>query len=381
MADVPRETILENKYSTAIIGAGISGCIAASLLSEYDIKTIIFNISMDSPAYIKYSNKIGGKRYNILKKINKIEKTFFNNIEKTSFLKKHEKKDDTYSYIFDRRRFSLNYKYILETKKNLNTRQGLVQEIVINENGFTIILNDGEKYYSKYLIVSCGTFLNGNIYIGKNKIKAGRQGEISSINLAKNLKEIGIFFNSCKSYVAAYIDGKTINKKDEIIDNDYCLTRKGRVDKRVLNTYLLYDQYVINENKLNDIEYSFNSNINSNIKKILYVIYPDSLENEEYYISPFFSLSSEPQQEKLLNKIYCLEKAIITRPSYYIEYDYIDKNQLNSFYESKIIKNLYFIGEINGTKEYESVAYEGVAAASNIINKFFDKKLLNLKTL
>jgi len=357
MANVSRETIRKNKYDTVIIGAGISGCVAAALLSEYGIKTLIINISMDNPAYAKYSNEIGGKRYKLLKEINKIEKTLLKNIERSAFLKRYEKKDGSYSYIFDRRRFSLNYKYLLERKNNLITRQGLVHEVKVDNDSFTIVLNDGEKYYSDYLIVSCGTFLNGITRIGKNKIKAGRQGEISSINLAKNLSELGILFNRFISNIAASIDGKTINIKDEVIDIDYFILKNSCINKKVLNTYYFG----------NGCKY--------------FKIYPYSPDNEENYVFPFFSLSSEPEQEELIHKIYCLEKAIITRPAYSIEFDCIDANQIKTSCESKKIKNIYFPGEINGIIEYEKIAYQGVLSASDIINKYFHKKVINMKIL
>ncbi len=374
MANVSRETNT-NEYDAIIIGAGLSGCGSAALLDRYKLKTLIINISMDNPAFIKSINKITLNDNQGIKNINKYEKYFLNNIKKTSLLKNIS--SDKQNYIIDKKRFSLNYKIFLETQKNIDTRQGLVEKIDIADDLFKVYLNDGENYYAKYIIVSCGTFFNAYTIFGTNKISAGRNGEISAKSFPEDLKKKGISFKRLTTSIPAAIDGKNIRLNKECIDSEFRSPKTEKANLFVINTYVKKKDVksIINEKFIKN----YINNNNEALKKFNFVLYPESRETKEYIIDNFFSTQKETIQEKAINKIHCLEDTIMTRPSYLIEYDGIKKEQLNDYFETKKINNLYFPGEINGTGNYIEIVSQGILAASNIINKHYKNDLINFK--
>ena len=274
MANVPRET-LKNKYNVIIIGAGLSGSEAAAVISRFEIKTLVINISMDNPAYIKSTNVISDEENRLIKKINKSEKYFLNNINKTAILQKKENGEFKNVYIIDRKRFSLNYKYFLENQNKIDTRQGLVEEIKISkDNVYKIKLNDGEEYTADYVIVSCGTFFNGVTIFGDNRIKAGRHGEISSISLPENLKRIGIRFERKRTYVPVFIDGKNINIQKGNISNEFFCLKKSNCERYVIHTFLKED----NKKKLNIKKPEFLSNSEKADINRIFTLFPESNE-------------------------------------------------------------------------------------------------------
>lgn len=375
MANVSRETS-KNKYNVIIIGAGLSGSEAAAVISRFEIKTLVINISMDNPAYIKSTNVISDEENRLIKKINKSEKYFLKNINKTIVLQKKENDEFKNVYIIDRKRFSLNYKYFLENQNKIDTRQGLVEEIKISkDNVYKIKLNDGEEYTADYVIVSCGTFFNGVTIFGDNRIKAGRHGEISSISLPENLKRIGIRFERKRTYVPVFIDGKNINIQKGNISNEFFCLKKSNCERYVIHTFLKED----NKKKLNIKIPEFLSNSEKADINRKFTLFPESNETKEYNIDNFICMENEPFQEKLINRIKTLEKVILTKPAYLIEYDGIIKNELLSTFESKKLPNLYFPGEINGTKKYIEIAYQGVLSGADIINKFYKRLIIKIE--
>ncbi|HHT78774.1 MAG TPA: FAD-dependent oxidoreductase [Actinobacteria bacterium] len=379
MANVSRETN-KNEYDVIIVGAGLCGSESAALISKYNIKTLIINISMDNPGYIKYENVIKDIAGETIERINRVEGFFAKNIKRSAILHKRTENKGYDACIIDRKRFSLNYKYFLETRKNIDTRQGLVKKIKIKEKGnFEVLLNDGEEYVSEFLIISCGTFLNGLTFFGENKIKAGRHGEISSVSLAENLKEAGIAFERKSVYVPARIDGKNIEKYEKIINKEFASPANKKNRKFALSTFYKNELNDIYKNGADNIYKKYINTAKENKYPEIFMLYPESFETQEYTIENFISVKEEPLQEQIINQIYCLERVILTRPSYMIEYDGVKANQLTNNYESKIYSKLYFPGEINGTGGYAEIVYQGILSAAEIINKFYKKKLINMK--
>lgn len=377
MANVPRETS-KNKYDAVVIGAGLSGCESAAVLNKYDLKTLVINISMDNPAFIKSVNRINIKNDAVIRNINKYEKYFLRNIKKTALLKRISEKEE--NYIIDKKRFSLNYKLFLETCKNIDTRQGLVEKITITDDSykvFNIFLNDGEIYNTKYIIASCGTFFNAFTKFGKNRLQAGRNGEISSKSLPGYLEKLKISFSRMTTSIPASIDGKNININKDCTDPSFNAANTKAAGLQVFKTYARKGLIISSL-----IEY-FTKNYNYTAEKkdgfISFYLYPESRETKEFIIENFFSSKKETIQEKAINKIYCLEEAVMTKPSYLIEYDGVKKEQLSPFFESKKINNLYFPGEINGTGDYVEIALQGVFSAGDIVNKYYKKELINFK--
>jgi tRNA uridine 5-carboxymethylaminomethyl modification enzyme len=395
-------------YELIVVGSGIAGSEAGIISAKTGIKTLIINISMDTTAALKYSSKIGGIIKGKLLDENAANGGFIKKaIYKNRIAQKKEKegKNFQWSYIVDKRKFGLFYKYCLENQDNLDTRQGLVTDLVIlNENynkKYKIKLSDGSIYSSTSLIIAAGTFLNASTIWGKNKISAGRQGEINSKELYKSLVKIGYKFKKHKVFVGAGIDRKLIDLKkirkiksvqepdqelfsetgceikyeQEIIWQKY-FSFKTAIRKSEISFFIkdLRKKYKKEEfDKLTDITLN---NLKSEVsigEDLELELLPEGDRTTELYIDNFNFAFSETEQSIILNNLWGMEKAEIIRPGYCIEYECLKEGQLNLNMESKMHKNIFFAGEVNGPAGYEKVALQGLntgISANKNINKF-----------
>lgn len=384
-----------NTYKVIVIGAGIAGSEAAMACADMGIKTLIINISMDSTAILKYSSKFGGvKKSSIIKEIDLMGGFIKKAVENNTIVKiincENGKKFPVYRV--DKRNFSLFYKHSLEKRINLDTRQGLVCEIKKNENEkYTVILNDGSIFYSEKIIIAAGTFMNGKLIYGGNIIEAGRHGEIPSIRLAKNLNDMGYGFKKIKTYVSPIIDGKTIDisklkkiKAKKFTKNNLKSNIFNKSELKKIFNYNTYIEEDLLKNIIENIDdideydlykyaktiknYSFPENIKfSLIKNGLFEmdLYMEGSNTMEIYADIYLSGLSEKKQQEIINIFYGLEDALLTRPGYIIEYDILKMGQLENTFSSKIDRNIYFCGQINGTQGYEESAAQGFISGIN----------------
>ncbi|MCE5329397.1 FAD-dependent oxidoreductase [bacterium] len=385
-----------NKYKIIVIGAGISGSEAAIACANMGIKTLIINISMDNTALLKYSSKFGGNiRASLIREIGIMGGFIEKAIEYNKIAGKIEKEKNILSpaFIVDKKNFSLFYKYNLENKQNLETRQGLVCEIKENDykEKYKIILNDGSIFYTEKIIIAAGTFLNGKILYGKNIVEAGRHGEISSNSLSKNLKDIGYDFNRIRTYISPRIDKKTIDlkkikkiktkefknifknfnnenksKKENIFNYNTYITKDSlkTIIKNICGkeNYKISEENVIYQEKYL-IEYLKDNIFKNDIFEIN--LYKEGDNTIELYAEGFLSELPDNKQQMLINEFNGLENAVLTRAGYIIEYDALNTRQLTDTLRSKINENIYFTGEINGTWGYEESAAQGFIAGIN----------------
>ena len=418
-----------NKYKVIVIGAGIAGCEAALNCSRMGLKTLIINISMDNPAMLKYSPKFGGRyKGNILNEIK-----YFNNILSNAIyineiakLKENINGISIVSYIVEKRKFSLFYKYLLESHKNLDTRQGLVTDIKeVNINSaveYEVVLNDNSKFYTEAIIITVGTFLNAKILWGKNNINAGRHGEINSLSLSNTLKDMGYNLIKTRTYISPSVDIKTINlnkiekvKSELLENNNLSLDENDKEIKNILN----FKDYIKNERsnkyfcyksktRISNLKKIFNTSYSSNIgietlkmeidnfyddlsetienivikeklkedNELNISLYPEGNNTMSLYVEGFKSILSEEIQQLLLNQFYGLESCLMTKPGYCIEYFSIDKSQLKKNFESKINNNIFFAGEVIGRSCYEEIILQGLLAGINAALKIYGNREL-----
>jgi tRNA uridine 5-carboxymethylaminomethyl modification enzyme len=401
-----------NNYKIIVVGAGIAGCEAAIVCAKMGLKTLIINISMDNPAMLKYNSKLGGTYNDILLNEIKILNGF---IPKAILINKIAESNENNrnmakSYIIDKRNFSLFYKYYMETLNNLETRQGLVvniEECNLNEDiRYKVILNDNSVFFTKSIIITTGTFLDANIIWGKNRINAGRHGEINSISFDKNLKNIGYEFEKIKTYISPGIDRKTINLKklkkiksvmqgDSDIDNlkQFKNFKKNNIKEK----YFAFKTVASIENLKKTVKYiyknhksSFNdggNSLNNNTDKLIensgtfnknneieITLYTEGANTIVLYADGFKSILSEEKQQLLLNQFLGLENSSITKPGYCIEYDSLKRSQIKINLESKIHENIFFAGEVNGIFSYEEIVSEGLIAGINASLKIYKDK-------
>lgn len=404
-----KETINYYEYDVVVIGGGHAGCEAATASARNGARTLIITISLDSIALMPCNSAIGGPgRGQLIREIDVLGGEIGKNSDR-NFI--HSRMINTSKgpalrtirEIVDKRSYQLNMKKILETQDRLNLKQGLVIGIENKISKYKIFLSDKTVYESKKVIVACGTFMRSIIFWGKHEINAGRQGEISSNRIAYSLENMGYKFGRLRTETPPRVDKKSIDvskmkvqkydKKPHYFSFDKIDNNNLQVDNYI--TYINKEciEYILRNIKkcstyikdlksknprycpsIEDKVYNFKSK-----ERHIVFVQPEGLKTNEMYLHGLFTTFSEDIQENIIKKIDGLENAVMTRPGYGVEYDYLLPFQIKSNYESKIHKGLFFAGQINGTTGYEEAASQGIIAGINAALSVKGKKSLIIK--
>jgi tRNA uridine 5-carboxymethylaminomethyl modification enzyme len=301
----------------------------------------------------------------------------------------------------DKREYEIEMKRVLENTENLILKQGTVAEIIVEEKEVKgVLLESGPVFLSKAVIIAAGTFLRGRIIIGDKDYNAGRMGEYPSMKLTRNLKAIGFKIDRFQTATPPRIDKRTINfKKLKIQEGDIGPLSFSFWDEEIIHenipchlTYTNKNTHkVISENigyspiKSGMIDTHGPRHCPSIDRKVInfpnkarhpIFIEPEGRKTNETYLQGLTTSMPAGIQQKIVNTVEGLENAIIIKPGYAVEYDYILPDQLNFTMEIKIIQGLYFAGQVNGTSGYEEAAAQGFVAGVNASLKINRKEPL-----
>lgn len=404
------ENIKITKYDVIVVGAGHAGCEAALSCARLGFKTLILTINLDKVALMPCNPAIGGLgKTNLVLELDAMGGQMAKTADKTLIQLRvlNRSKGPAVQALraqIDKKEYEIEMKKVMENTDNLTLRQGTVNKIILEKGKISgVSLESGIIFSGKVVIITTGTFLRGRIIIGNKDYEAGRMGEYPAMNLTHNLKELGFVMDRFQTATPPRIDKRTIDylkmtiQPGENIPTSFSFWNQKKVYDNI-PSYLTYTNEKTHNIIRENIEKSpiksgmVNTHgprhcpsidrkvINFEHKKRhpIFVEPEGKLTNETYLQGLTTSMPADIQQ-LIVNSVAGLEDAKIIRPGYAVEYDFLLPNQLNHTLESKLLENLYFAGQINGTSGYEEAAAQGFVAGVNAALKLAGKPSLVLK--
>lgn len=384
------------KYDVLVIGGGHAGCEAAAAAANMGAKTCLITMDMNKIGQMSCNPAVGGiAKGQIVREIDALGGQMGIVTDKTAIqfrMLNIGKGPAVWSprAQCDRGKFIWEWRTILDHTNNLDIWQDQADELLV-ENGEAIGVRTiwGAEFFAKSIIVTAGTFLNGLMHVGRKMVEGGRCAEPAVHNFTESITRWGITSARMKTGTPVRIDKRSVHFEDmeeQPGDSDFhqfSYMGKHRVLKQ-LPCWTCYTNNKVHEILKSGLADSplYNGQIQStgprycpSIETKL-VTFPDKdqhplfLEPEgedtnEMYLNGFSSSMPMDIQLKALHEIPALRDAKIYRPGYAIEYDYFDPTQLKHSLESKIIKGLFFAGQVNGTTGYEEAGGQGTVAGIN----------------
>ena len=383
-------------YEVIVIGAGHAGCEAALASARMGCDTLLLTIDMDKIASMPCSPSIGGMaKGQLVKEIDALggqmaKITDSSAIQyKTLNTRKGPAVHSTRTQN-DKALYSKNMKAVIEKTKNLDLKQAMVQELLLENNTVTgIIDHTGFEFKTQALVIATGTFLKGMVHIGASKIAAGRAGEFSSISLAQNLAMLGFNIGRMKTGTPPRIHADSIDFSRFDIHNSDNLPKPfsfstTKIINPMLPSFMGRTNQTTHEIVRDNLKFSalYGGHIKGSSARYCpsfedkIVKFPDrdshhiileyeGMDSKEIYASGLGNSLPLEIQYKVVRSVKGLEAADIMRPAYAIEYDYINPLELSSSLETKKIKKLFLAGQINGTSGYEEAGAQGLWAGIN----------------
>ena len=389
---------MQISYDIIVIGGGHAGCEAAAAAANMGSRTLLISMDLTKLAQMSCNPAIGGiGKGQIVREIDALGGYTAKVTDLTTIhfrMLNQSKGPAMWSprAQCDRFLFTIEWRKFLETIPNLSLWQDDVIDVLIDKDSNTVsgvVTKNGITFSCKSVILTNGTFLNGLIHIGRTHVTGGRIGESNSVGLTERLKDLGIESGRMKTGTPVRIDGRTVDYSKMIIQESESLG-KFSFDPNLKTGLPIKHCYIVHtDKKVHEIlkegfddsplfsgrikgigpRYcpSIEDKVNTFSSKDSHQLFlePEGVFTYEMYLNGFSSSLPWDVQFKALRLIPGFENVNILRPGYAIEYDYFPPTQLKHSLESKLISNLFFAGQINGTTGYEEAAGQGLVAGIN----------------
>lgn len=400
------------KYDVIVVGGGHAGCEACLATARIGFKTLLITGNIKNIADMPCNPSIGGSAKGIVvREIDALGGEMGINTDKTyvqiKFL--NRKKGPGVRSLraqMDKPRYHEEMLKVLKNQENLEIKEELVKEIIVeNQEIKGIELENGEIINCDKLILTTGTYMNSDILIGHTKHKGGPHGEKNSMFLSKSLKEHGLKIIRLKTGTPPRVLKTSVDfNKTKIEKGDSILLSFSNFYKPIYKVkdqipcYLTYtnqethkiilknlDKCALYSGMIKGVGPRYCPSIEDKIVKFSdkerhqIFLEPEKLNGDEIYVGGFSTTMPPEIQERLIHTLKGLEKAVITKYGYAIEYDAIDPTELNLSLESKKVKGLFTAGQINGTSGYEEAAAQGIIAGINAALSLKEESPLILK--
>ena len=387
-------------YDIIVVGAGHAGSEAALACARMGHSTLLLTITLESVARMSCNPAIGGlAKGQLVKEIDALGGEMGKSTDETGiqFRRLNTKKGPAVRSSraqSDMQLYHLQMKRVLERQRNLFLRQALVDELIIQScRAEGVVTNIGERFLSKAVILTTGTFLRGLVHIGLKKFPAGRLGDLPSTGLSECLSGLGFSLGRLKTGTCPRLDGRTIDfsgLEEQWGDHPpkpFSFSHRT-VPLRQVPCHITYTNSKTHDAIRSGLDRSplysgvikgtgarYCPSIEDKIvrfaEKDQHQIFlePMGLDTLEVYPNGLATSLPMDIQVQMLRSIPGLQRVEIMRPGYAIEYDYADPLQLKPSLETKLVENLFFAGQINGTSGYEEAGAQGLMAGINAVLK------------
>ncbi len=402
------------EYDIIVVGGGHAGCEAAYASANIGKKTLLVTGNINNIATLPCNPSIGGSAKGIIvREIDALGGIMGRIADKTALQMKmlNSSKGPAVRSLraqVDKVTYPKEMLKVLENTKNLKIKEAMVEDLIVeNHEVQGIITEKNEKIFSKKVILTTGTYLKADILVGSERTRSGPHGERPSLHLSDKLKEYGFDILRLKTGTPQRIDKNSIDfskTKEENGDN-ICYGFNTEEDNiydvtKQIPCHLIYTtpetHKIILDNLNKSAMYGGRDDIEgvgprycpsiedkivrfSDKEKHQLFIEPESIYYDDMYLQGFSTSMPRDVQEKMVHSLPGLENAVINKYAYAIEYDAIYPTQITRSLETKILKNLYTAGQINGTSGYEEAAGQGIIAGINACLSIDNKEPLILK--